>query len=203
MSIGVLVAVEGDTDQPFAQRVATAAGLSVDRTIVLHGHGNLDDRVAHWCRPSNQRPMFVLRDLDPGLGTDCAPALIRHLVGDGPRSTTTLVRIAERELEAWLLADREGVAAYFHVPRGAVPASPDGESDPKRTLVNLCRRSSSSRIRRGMVPDPAGQRKVGPEFTGLLLGFATTAWDIERARPASPSLNRAILSLERLASGKS
>jgi hypothetical protein len=198
MSVGVLVAVEGDTDEPFAARLVKAAGLSVDRTIVLYGHGDLDSRVARWCHPSNHRPMLVLRDFNPNFGTPCPPALLTHLIGAGPHSVTTVVRIAERELEAWLLADREGVATYFHVPVQAIPTSPDGETDPKRTLVNLCRRSSSSRIRRGMVPDPRGGRQVGPEFTGLLLGFGGGTWSVERARQASPSLDRAVGAIERM-----
>jgi hypothetical protein len=198
MSIGVLVAVEGETDEPYAQRVVIAAGLFVDRTIVLHGHGNLDNRVARWCQPSNRRPMLVVRDLDPTFSAGCAPAVIRRLSGNGPHSSTTIVRIAERELEAWLLADREGLATYFHLRAGDVPSTPDEESDPKRTLVNLCRKSSSSRVRRGMVPSSQSGREVGPEFTGLVLTFGSTVWDVQRARSASPSLDRAVVSLERL-----
>ena len=201
MTVGVLVAVEGVTDEPFAEHVVTAAGLSVDRTIVFNGRGNLDPRIARWCQPSNRRPILVVRDLDPHLGNDCPPALVAHLSGRPPRSATTLVRIAERELESWLLADREGVAHYFHLRGASIPASPDSDPNPKRTLVNLCRSSTSSAIRRGMVPDPRGRREVGPEFTGLVIGFGTTSWNIDRARSTSPSLARAILSLQRMPPG--
>ena len=196
MTTGVPVAVEGDTDEPFAHRVVVASGLQVDRVLVLNGHGNLDSRVARWCEASNRRPMLVLRDLDPSLGHDCAPALVRHLSGGGIRTSTTLVRIAQREIESWLLADRQAVSSYFHVRPGAVPATPDLEPDPKLTLVNLCRSSTSSRIRRGMVPSAEAGRQVGPEYTGLILGFATGGWDVQRARRASPGLDRAIAALE-------
>jgi hypothetical protein len=198
MSPGVLVAVEGVTDEPFAARVVNAAGLDVDRTIVFNGHGNLDPRIPKWCQPSNQRLMFVVRDLDPSFGNACPPGLVAHLTGPPPLSATTVVRIAERELEAWLLADRDGVANYFHLRAGSVPHAPDSEPNPKQTLVNLCRSSTSSAIRRGMAPDPRGGRRVGPEFTGLVIDFGSSSWNVERATSSSPSLARALRSLEKL-----
>jgi hypothetical protein len=196
MSASVLVAVEGVTDEPVASRVVERAGLTVDRTIVLDGHGNLDPRIPKWCQPSNRRPMFVVRDLDPSFGNPCPPALVTQLTGPPPLSATTVVRIAERELEAWLLADKEGVARYFHLRSNAIPQAPDTEPNPRQTLVNLCRSSTSSAIRRGMVPDPRGGRSVGPEFTGLVIDFGSSSWSAERAEPVSPSLARALRALE-------
>ena len=199
MPAGVLVAVEGDTDEPFAYRIVTQSGLTVDRVVVLHGHGNLDSRIERWCQASNRRPLLVLRDLEPTLGADCAPSLIQNLSGGGVRTNTTLIRIAERELESWLLADQAGVASYFHLRPNAIPVRPDLEADPKQTLVNLCRSSTSREVRRGMIPSPRSGRQVGPEYTGLLLRFAASGWDVRRAREASPSLDRAAAALERLA----
>lgn len=198
MSSRLRVFVEGETDEPFARRVVEAAGHSVDAVFPMHGHGEIDKRVDRWCKPANTRPMLILRDLHPALGKGCASALVRHLVGIGPHSATTVFRIAERELEAWLLADRKAVAAYFQVRPVAVPVSPDMQLDPKQTLVNVCRSSSSSRIQKGMVPSPSSRRKVGPQFTGLVLTFGRSHWDATRARTASPSLDRAIVALERL-----
>lgn len=195
---GVIVAVEGDTDEPFARRIVEAAGLRLERVYVFHGHGNLDPRIPRWCEISNRRPMMILRDLDPHLDTNCAPALVERLSGNALRSSTTLVRIAEREVEAWLLSDRDAVAKYFHIHRQAIPGSPDAEPDPKQTLVNLCRKSSSGRVRNGMVPGPRSRRRVGPGFTGLVLDFAIAHWDAQRARTASPSLDRAINALQQL-----
>lgn len=198
MSSRLRVFVEGDTDEPFARRVIEVAGHSTAAVFVVGGHGMIDKRVERWCKPSNVHPMLVLRDLKPTLGKNCAPALVRHLVGDGPHSVTTVFRLAERELEAWLLADRAAVAEYFSVKLSAVPLLPDTEFDPKQTLVNICRSSSSSRIRNGMVPTPSSGRAVGQQFTGLVLSFGRSHWDAARARTASPSLDRAIAALELL-----
>lgn len=198
MSSQLRVFIEGNTDEPFAQRVVEAAGHSVDAIFPMRGHGEIDKRVARWCKPANTRPMLVLRDLEPTLGKGCAPALVKHLVGTGPHSTTTVFRIAEHEVEAWLLADREAVANYFHVQLAAIPVSPDVQPDPKQTLVNLCRGSSSSRVRNGMVPGPSSGRRVGPQFTALVLTFGRSHWNVARARTVSPSLDRAIVALQDL-----
>ena len=167
MSSRLRVFVEGETDEPFARRVVEAAGHSVDAVFPMHGHGEIDKRVDRWCKPANTRPMLILRDLHPALGKGCASALVRHLVGTGPHSATTVFRIAERELEAWLLADRKAVAAYFQVRPVAVPVSPDMQLDPKQTLVNVCRSSSSS---------SAQQKGMVPSSLSLLKGWTTVHW---------------------------
>jgi hypothetical protein len=200
MTPTVLVAVEGDTDGPVATHLVRSAGLRVDRIVVMHGHGELDKRAPKWCQLSNRRPMLVLRDLDPLLGADCAPSLVAQLRGAAATSPTTIVRIAERELEAWLLADHTSISSFFSVPKSSIPRRPDDELDPKSALVRLCRSSASSRIRKGMIPSARSGRTVGPEFTGLILEYAASVWNIERARRRSPSLDRAVLAMHKLAS---
>lgn len=125
MSSHLRVFLEGSTDEPFARRVVEAAGHAVHAVFTMGGHGGIDKRVARWCNPTNTHPMLVLRDLDPALGKGCPAALIRHLAGQGPHSATTVFRIAERELEAWLLADRVAVAKYFNLRVSAIPGAPD------------------------------------------------------------------------------
>jgi hypothetical protein len=198
MSSSVRVFVEGATDEPFAQRVVEAAGHAVHAIFPMGGHAEIDKRVRRWCGPTNTTPMMVLRDLDPTLDTVCAPALVNHLIGGGPHAATTVFRIAEHEVEAWLLADRAAVASFFQVDVASVPPEPDLLPDPKEALVNVCRNSAERRVRHGMVPGPTATRKVGPQYTGLVLTFGASHWDIERARNASPSLDRAIIALSRL-----
>jgi hypothetical protein len=198
MTEHIRVIVEGDTDEPFARHLVKAAGHDVTAVIPMRGHGEIDKNVGRWSRPSNVRPMLILRDLDPDLGKGCAPALVRHLVGSGPHAPMTVFRIAERELEAWMLADRDALANYLDVDVAAFPLSPDDEEDPKRTLVNICRQSASRRIRDGMVPSQDSGRTVGRQFTGFVLGFGRAHWDPQRARRRSSSLERAMLALENL-----
>jgi hypothetical protein len=195
MTAPLLVAVEGDTDEPFARALVESAGRSVDHVVVLNGHGQIDRRLRRWCLPSNRRPMLVLRDFDPALGATCPAELIANLIGDIEPSPTTLVRMPVREMEAWMLADREAASSFFQTPILNFPTSPDDDPDPKRTLVDLCRKSSSPDIRDGMVPDPGAGRAVGRRFTGLVLEFGRQYWNPERAAAVSPSLAKALVAL--------
>ena len=108
------------------------------------------------------------------------------------------LRLAVRQVEAWLLADRESFAARFDIRR-RLPESPEAEPDPKATVVNLCRGSGSRDVRGAMVPRPESGRKVGPEYAANIRSYAEHDWDPERARTSAPSLDRAILSLEKMA----
>ena len=73
-------------------------------------------------------------------------------------------RVAVRAIEAWLLADAERLAKYLGIPRTLVPRFPDQGDHPKRTLVNLARRSRKRAIREGMTPRQGSGVQVGPEY---------------------------------------
>jgi len=107
------------------------------------------------------------------------------------------LRLAVRQVEAWLLADRDAIARHFHLRR-QVPDRPELEADPKVVLVNLCRTSRRRDVREGMVPREASGRAIGPEYVALVRDFAANGWDPLRARPNAPSLDRAIRAIERM-----
>ncbi len=50
-------------------------------------------------------------------------------------------RVAVREVEAWLLADREQIARFLSIARSRVPQSPETLDNPKQRLVELARHS--------------------------------------------------------------
>lgn len=54
-----------------------------------------------------------------------------------------LLRLAVSEAESWLLADNEALASFLEISPARVPRTPDEIPDPKRSLLNLARRSKS------------------------------------------------------------
>lgn len=76
--------------------------------------------------------------------------------------TNFLCRFAVNELESWLMADREGMADYLRIALANIPAYPETEPDPKKTLVNLARKSKVSRIRNALIPPEHHGGVVGP-----------------------------------------
>ena len=110
-------------------------------------------------------------------------------------------RIAVREIEAWLLADRRALAEFLEVPLARVPAAPERVADPKRAMVGLAARSRSMDVRRDMVPRPGSGREVGEAYDARLIEFVQRRWRPEEAAKRSESLRRALACLRRPAGG--
>lgn len=192
----IAVVIEGDTDLPFVKKLVTDAGLDLTHFIDCGGKGGLDRDLERYNEAARLSPWLVLRDLDDD--APCAPSFLsdRALAA----APWMCFRIAVREIEAWLLADHEGVATYFRVDARWIPSEPDSEHDPTQTLVNLARKSKNSRVRKAMVPRPGTSTAVGPEYEGAVIEFGSEVWDVARASARSPSLRRARAALHTLGS---
>ncbi|MBI4757273.1 MAG: hypothetical protein HY778_18070 [Betaproteobacteria bacterium] len=191
----ILVAVEDELSAAVMRRlvVASGRGFVIDRVINARGNGLLKAGMGKFVSASRVLPHVVLTDLDR---CPCPPELLRQW-GASRLPPRLLLRIAVREVEAWLLADRTGMAAYLSVPVTKVPHDPETELDPKRTLINLARRSRKRRLIEELAPQVGSPNCIGPLYNARLTEFACNRWDVEAARERAPSLDRA---LQRLSS---
>jgi hypothetical protein len=143
------------------------------------------------------RPWVVLVDLDQD--ADCAPNLCRAWISE--KSPKLCFRVAVREVEAWLLSDRESIARFLSVPISRVPIDPESETNPKQTMVNLAATSKRKSIREDMVPRSGSGRSVGPAYTSRLVEFIQSPeslWRPNHAANHSQSLQRCMRCLEQL-----
>jgi hypothetical protein len=113
------------------------------------------------------------------------------------REPDFLLRIAVRMLEAWLLADDGNLADFLRVRKTRIPSAPDEEIDPKRTIVNLARDSSSREIRDDLVPPEGITHRVGKGYSARMADFIQNHWEPLSAAKQSPSLERAIAAIRR------
>lgn len=190
--MSAFIVFEGPTDEPVARALMADAGLSVFLAKSAGGKTRIDAQLEKYAAAAEHQPWFVLRDLDND--APCAPTWI---VGK-PRARWLCLRLAVRETEAWLLADRQRFAEFFRVAPARVPADPDGLDDPKRRLVDLVRHSSSVRIKRDVVPPEGGHTQVGPGYVATLEEFALQHWRLGVAAQRSDSLRRTRLALREL-----
>ena len=110
-------------------------------------------------------------------------------------------RIVVREVEAWLLADRERIANYLGIPRRLVPSEPELVHDPKKLMIRLAMHSRHRRIRYEMVPHPGSGREVGPAYNSRLIEYVENknrGWRPEIAARHSESLARCMHRLNNL-----
>lgn len=186
----LLVAVEDELSAAVMRKLIQATGRKfvISRIMNARGNGRLKADMAKFRTACHVLPHVVLTDLDQYA---CPPALLAAWKATAlpPR---LLLRIAVREVEAWLLADRDGIANFLSVAKNKVPQNPEAEADPKRTLINLARKSRRQRLAIELVPETGSSASIGPLYNARLSEFVNTSWDVERARMASPSLDRAL-----------
>src|SRR5262249_41224627 len=159
----ITVAVEGDVDEAVARRIVKHVGLELGPIHGRRGKPHLLQCLRAYNNAARFGPWFVLVDLDGDC--PCArgwlPAPSDHMC----------FRVVVREVEAWLLADRDRVASVLAVGRREIPANPDSLERPKIELVNLARRSRSKAVREGLVPREGSGRSVGALYTTRLVQF--------------------------------
>jgi hypothetical protein len=153
-----------------------------------HGSGYLKKAIGGFNNAARGVPFIVLTDLDR---EDCAPAKVRRWLA-APRHPNLIFRVAVREVEAWVMADRSSFAQYISIASHHIPADPDSVPDPKQLLVNLARKSRFRHMRDAIVPRPGSTAAVGPDYNDTLARFLVTTWDVDAATRHSLSLSRAV-----------
>ncbi len=187
-AIPVSGAVEGVTDETILRVVLSHCNREASTIYVQGGKSKLIEKLAGFNSAARYMPWVVLLDLDCDDG--CAPTHVQRLLPN-PSAQMTL-RVAVHQAEAWLLADRAGLARYLRVREHLIPDDPDGELNAKQTMVNLARKSSNALVRRDMVPAERSGRTTGPNYAGRLIEFATLHWNLGEACQRSDSLSRCV-----------
>jgi hypothetical protein len=188
MMEGVTVAVEGPADEAVARRVLGHMGHAADAVHICAGKGNLDRRLAGFNAAARHWYWLVLRDLDRD--AECAPALVTSILAQ--RAEHMVFCVAVRQAEAWMLGDREALAAFLGVSARRVPMDPEVLDNPKHALVRLAETSRRRAIREDIVPRTGSTARVGPGYTGRAIEFTSTLWRPAVAARSCPSLRRCI-----------
>ena len=185
-----LVVVEGALEVPASLKLLAAAGASTEGVHPLNKGGRIrfwKDTPRYDSAAATLGPVLGLADLE---AFPCPSGLIaRHL--KSPRHRDFVLRIAEKMLESWLLAD-DSLAGFLRISGDLLPRSPDAEANPKQTLVNPARRSRSARLRSDLVPPEGSSGIVGRGYTPRMTEFIEDHWRPDKAQRRSESLRRAL-----------
>lgn len=152
------------------------------------GFGYLQRTANGFNQAARGTPFLLLTDLDDGT---CPPELIRDWVR-GPLHPNFILRVAVREVEAWLLADPENLARFLTVRGSFMPPTNENLDDPKQVLVEIARHARSKDIRERVVPKAGSTARQGPDYNSCLSQFVETQWDINAACNSSASLKSAV-----------
>lgn len=192
--IPINFAVEDLLSEAILREIIVQSGCSykIGRCYMKHGKAYLKRTIEGFNNAAKGTPFLVLTDLDED--ADCPPELIREWLSV-PKHHNLLFRIAVREVESWLLADRKGIAKYLNIKRELVPNNVDDIEDTKQYLINLARKSRTRLLREDIVPLPGSTAKQGRNYNGCLISFVNDHWDLNLAIQNSPSLQRTVKTL--------
>ena len=192
--IRVNILVEGRTDEPVARRLLQHVGLEVGMVYGRKGKPHLLERSLVYNKAAQFEPWFILVDLD--MDTQCASQALTQWL---PNPTKGMrFRIAVQAIEAWLMADREGMAKFLAVAPSKLSHAIELDPNPKKQLINIARTSRNKNIREEMVPRQDSKAKFGPLYIPYLTEFTEQYWQPDEASKHSESLRRCINALSTL-----
>jgi len=193
----VLGAVEGLVDEAVLMRLMAHVGATPSAVYGKRGKPYIRQQLAGYNNAARFSSWIVLVDLNAE--AECAPVLVETWLPDP--APHMCFRVAVHKIEAWILADAERLSRFLSVSPALIPTKPDAEPDPKRTLVEVARKSRRRAICQDMVPRPGSGRAVGPAYSSRLIEFAldeAEGWRPEIAAQRSDSLRRCIEGIGRL-----
>jgi hypothetical protein len=177
------------TESLFVKVLSSLPGLYATRTIYNRGgSGYLRQHVNGFNLASRGTPFLIGTDLDT---YDCPPRLIADWLLQ-PRHHNLLLRVAVREAEAWVLADKDNLASYLGIRPSMIRDDVEAIQDAKGELIRLASRSRRRTLREDICPGPNSTRVVGPNYNARLATFVRQLWDPNSARQRAASLSRTI-----------
>ena len=169
--------------------------LQVAVSFGRRGNSYLRSKFQELCKTAQAIPVVLLTDLD---NTPCAPELIALWCGRRALPDSMLFRVAVREIEAWLLADKDGFARFAGIPKSKMPLDPEQLEDPKQTLLNLVRHYGRREIKANLLPSAGSTAKIGFGYNVILSDFVHSSWSLNRAIAHADSLERTYRRLREL-----
>lgn len=100
----IVLATEDVLSEEAGLRLAAEAGLRVEQQLRRSGNGYLKSRIPNFCEMAAFRTVVVISDLDQ---IQCPSKLLADWLGPRSKPDNLLLRVAVREIESWLLADRK------------------------------------------------------------------------------------------------
>jgi hypothetical protein len=193
----VNIATEDELSEAVAVRLINRAfgNGRIGNRLGLKGNGYLIKKLPSLRQMANREPVLVLTDLDD---TECAPNLLKKWLGGQALPDNLLLRVAVRETEAWLLADRVGMANLLGISPNKIPLNPESLPDPKRFLLQLAHKAKRE-VRSELIATKGAVASQGLGYNRLLSSFVKSDWQLDDATNNSESLSKAVIRLRQLA----
>lgn len=191
-------AVEDRLSEAVLRRLVNehAGRLTVAQVLGMKGNGYLRKSMTNFAKASAHTPVVVLTDLDLHI---CAPSLIRTWKDPiGFDAPDLHIRVANKEIEAWIVADIVNFGAFVGKNSLTGPVQCDDLADAKAWLLGNCQRAPQP-LRNLLVQRTDRGLRQGLGYNNELARFVSSNWDPAKAADRSDSLRRARDFLSRFA----
>lgn len=196
--IPICLAVEDDLSEWVLRRLLALRSVEYHVYAVYkqNGFGYLKKKTPAFNNMAKACPVLLLTDLDQ---RPCAPALLNEWLSQ-PKHADFLLRVAIREVEAWLLGS-DLFGQFLGIRRSHSFTDPETLPDPKLELLKLALASPRRNLREGIVRrDQHGNLRQGPAYNSTLAGFVNGDWRPAEVATKCRSLERVMQALSALES---
>lgn len=185
----IYLAVEDALSEAVGRKlIAETLGPHLEVLVLRRGgFGYLKSRLSNLLEMAKRNVVLMITDLDKALGP---PTMRTNWLKARKVPEGYVFRIAVREIEAWILADRSAIAELLDIDKKRVPSNVEELEDPKAALLELAKRAPRQ-LREEMLPRRGAVASQGLGYNEVLGGFVQTNWSCERAMENSSSLRRA------------
>lgn len=168
--------------------------FNISLSLGREGCGYLTKKINNFNKMAERQKVLVVLDLDNNNSPD---EYIRDITrNENVIHENLLFSIPVKEIESWILADKQGISSFLDIPEARIDRNPDELMDPKEKIISLARTCRNRVAKDGIPPKPRAISKVGLSYNTLLIDFVNNHWSIERAAVNSPSLNRTLILLD-------
>lgn len=183
----VFVAVEDKLSEAVATRLILECTNHEPYTVLgKRGNGHLRQNLKNYCEIAKHYPLLLVTDLDRS-------ACVVELIAEWKESVNVefpenlLFRVAVTEIEAWLLADHDGMQRLLRARK--LPHNADEVPNPKEEVLRLAEKASRE-VREDLVVSRGAIANQGLGYNARMCDFVLNMWCPGRASERSMSLRR-------------
>lgn len=184
--IHIIVVIEDELSLIVLRKIFNESkrSYSIYNVLGRKGCSYIDNHIQGFNNASKEIPFVILRDLDK---CECPPFLLEKIF-KFPIHHNLIFRIVVREIEAWLLADKESFSDFLGISKSLIPYDVETIDNPKEFIITLAKKSKKRFIREDILPRRGA--KQGPGYNACLGNYVLSHWNLYSALNNSESLHR-------------
>lgn len=134
------------TEEAMTKIIASKQRFKIRYSLGKKGCGYLTSNLEKFNTLANSHYVLLVLDLDNKNDLQDFKNNIEGQVRNKNEKLKIIVPV--REIESWLLADREGLSNFLAVSKDKIDREPELLLDPKEKIINLARQSRDSNIKK-------------------------------------------------------